>query len=70
MHGGFRSREEAFANDVRLVTASVEIRPGKRVRVHIGIVTHDRATTTMDWYPFEHREDIGYTQQGVHKPKR
>jgi hypothetical protein len=68
MHGGFRSREEAFSNDVRLVTASVEIRPGKRVRVHIGIVTHARATTTMDWYPFEHREDQGYVQRSPSNP--
>jgi hypothetical protein len=49
-HGGARSREEAFANDLRLLSATVERRPGGRLGIHVGLVTGDRRSTESYYY--------------------
>lgn len=62
-HGGYRSREEAFANDFRLVSATVEKRPGGRLRIHVGVVTRDRNTTMSNYTPFRLRGSQGWVEE-------
>lgn len=59
-HKGYRSREEALASDVRLISATVERRPGGRLTVHTGIVTRDRNTTQSDMWKFHQSGELGY----------
>lgn len=59
-HQGYRTREEAAAYDIRLVSATVERRPGGRLQVFVGIVTRDRRSTTQDWYTFQLASKSGY----------
>lgn len=59
-HKGYRSREEALANDVRLVSATVERRRGGYLTVHVGLVTHDRRTTTSNMFMWRLSDSKGY----------
>lgn len=59
---GYRSREEALANDVQLISATVERRPGGRLRVHTGIVTRDRKTTTSDMWEYQRSGELGFVE--------
>lgn len=59
-HRGLRSREEALAQDVRLISATVERRPGGRLTVHTGIVTNNRNTTQSDMWKYQQSGEIGY----------
>lgn len=68
-NGGYRTREEAFTNDVRLVSATCERRRGGFLRVHIGIVTGDRRTTTTNMYDFQLRQGLGYVPKENGKSK-
>lgn len=62
-NAGYRSREEAFANDFRLVTTTVERRPGGMLIVHVGIITRDRNTTIQDCWKYQYRDRVGYVQE-------
>lgn len=62
-HKGYRSREEALASDVRLISATVERRPGGELQCFVGIVTRDRRTTTQDWYRFKQSGELGYVSK-------
>lgn len=61
-HRGYRTREEALSEDIRLVSATVERRPGGRLEVFVGIVTKDRRTTTQDWYKYQQSGELGYVR--------
>ena len=61
-HAGQRSREEAFAEDVKHVTTSSERYPGGRLAVQVGIVTRRRSQQQLDYYAFEVQGSAGYVQ--------
>lgn len=68
-HQGYRTREEAGAMDIRLVTVTCERQPGGFLEVFVGIVTNDRRTTTQDWYPFQLAGASGYVPSARSKPR-
>lgn len=61
-HGGMRSREEAFCEDVKVITTSTEVHPGGRLMVQVGIVARRRTQEQLDFYSFERRGSRGYVQ--------
>lgn len=61
-HGGMRSREEAFAEDVKVITSSIERHPGGRLMVQVGVVARRRSQELINWYSFERRGSRGYVQ--------
>ena len=62
-HRGLRTREEALAEDVQLVSATCERRPGGRLVVHVGVVCRSRQATVSDAYSFYFAHDLGYVEQ-------
>lgn len=61
-HGGMRSREEAFTEDVKGVTTSTELLPGGRLTVQVGVVARRRSQEQLDFYRFERQGSTGYVQ--------
>lgn len=61
-HGGMRTREEALSEDVKQVTASLELQPGGRLTIRVGIVTKRRHQEQLDFYRLQRNGKQGYVQ--------
>lgn len=61
-HRGHRSREEAAANDWKLMNTTTERRRGGFVKVYVGIVTHSRDTTEMRIWNYRYYESVGFVR--------
>lgn len=68
-HQGYRTREEAAALDIRLLTVTCERKPGGFLEVFVGIVTNDRRSTTQDWFPYQLAGKSGYVPTEGTKPR-
>lgn len=69
-HGGHRSREEAFSEDVKAITTSTSREPGGKLSVQIGIATRKRSQEQLDFYRFQRRNGSGYVQETRSNPVR
>lgn len=61
-HGGMRSREEAFSEDVKQVTTSLELKPGGFLTIQVGIVARRRHQEQLDFYRLARQGSDGYVQ--------
>ena len=61
-HGGYRTREEAFTEDVKHVTSSTQRSLGGELTVQVGIVTRRRHQEKLDFYRFKLEGSRGYVQ--------
>jgi hypothetical protein len=69
-HKGLRSREEALAQDVVQITATVELNKGGSVRIFVGVTSHQHDEHMHDWYCYQRREKRGYVQLAPSNHKR
>jgi hypothetical protein len=69
-HGGMRSREEAFAEDVKALTTSTSREPGGKLTVTVGVAGRKRVQEQVDFYRFQRRNGDGYVQEEPSNPRR
>jgi hypothetical protein len=69
-HAGLRSREVAAAEDITLVSATVELLKGGSLRVFVGITTRKHNEHLHDWYRFQRQGSLGYVRTEATKPVR
>jgi hypothetical protein len=67
-HGGMRSREVAFAEDIRKISTTVELEPGGIVRIFVGVTTRKYNQHMHDWYRFQRAGTGGYVRVEPSKP--
>ncbi len=67
-HGGHRDREEAFANGISTISASVELAQGGRVAIHVVIAARAARQNHVDYMRYQRQPGQGYVR--VFKPLR
>lgn len=67
-HGGLRDREEAFANGLKTISASVELTQGGRVAVHVVLAARASRQNLVGYERYQRSPGEGYIL--VLKPAR
>ncbi len=67
-HGGMRDREEAFANGIKVISASVELTQGGKVAIHVVITARSERQNHVDYQRYQREPGQGYVR--VFKPLR
>lgn len=66
-HGGMRDREEAFANGIKVMNATMELRPGGIVTVHVILTARKAQQNHIDYHRYQRQPGEGYVR--VLKPR-
>ncbi len=61
-HAGFRDREEAFANGLSSISASVELWPGGSVTVHVVLTARARKQNLVAYEKYQRQPGAGYVK--------
>jgi hypothetical protein len=70
LHLGMRSREEAAAEDITLISSTVELRKGGALQVFVGVTTRRHDQHLHNWFRFQRTGGSGYVRVEVTEPKR
>jgi hypothetical protein len=68
-HAGLRCREEAYAEDVVQISATLELTKGGSVRIFVGVTTRKYNAHLHDWYRYQRTGGRGYVRQEVSNPR-
>jgi hypothetical protein len=69
-HAGLRSREVSAAEDITLISATIELQKGGSLRVFVGVTTRKHNQHLHDWYRFQRQGGLGYVREEVSVPNR
>jgi hypothetical protein len=61
-HGGYRDREEAFANGLTSISASVELRQGGAVVVHVVLTARLKSQNLTGYQKYQREPGKGYVR--------
>lgn len=61
-HGGMRDREEAFANGLKSISASMELRPGGCLVIHCVLTARRSRQNLVEYERFQREAGKGYVR--------